>query len=294
MAIGGADKFIFGLDDSDSDNLKLSRGSAIGTNDVFEVDSTTGSMGFGTSSDTGNYDYIFQGFGATEVAEFRDSGGTRALTISEDGTVRVWTTGLNGFTVGGSEYAGTAISFANAVEAATITAKNSYSGGASIVADLDINVSKATNNTALRLSSSNAGAGEAYAMEIVDGILTSADSIVSTSSSAGIGYATGAGGTVTQTTSRTTTVVLNTITGQITTDNTSLAAGSSATFQVTNSSVTSTDIVVAAIQTGTTTFQTHVSVTTVANGAFKITVDNNHPSTAETGALVINFIILTE
>jgi hypothetical protein len=169
MAIGGADKFIFGLDDSDSDNLKLSRGSAIGTNDVFEVDSTTGSIGFGTSSDTGNYDYIFQGFGATEVAEFRDSGGTRSMTISEDGTVRVWAAGLNTFTVGGSEFSDSFMSFNTNTEIATMTAKNGYAGGASIVFDMDIAISKATDNTALRLSASNAGAGDAYAMDIVDG-----------------------------------------------------------------------------------------------------------------------------
>jgi hypothetical protein len=50
----------------------------------------------------------------------------------------------------------------------------------------------------------------------------------------GIGYATGAGGAVTQATDRTTGVTLSKLTGQITTNNASLAAGAEAEFTVTN------------------------------------------------------------
>src|SRR5262249_33804889 len=64
---------------------------------------------------------------------------------------------------------------------------------------------------------------------------------------AGIGYQTGAGagGTVTQATSKSTGVTLNKITGAITMNAAALAAATSVTFTVTDSSVAATDAVVA-------------------------------------------------
>jgi len=63
-------------------------------------------------------------------------------------------------------------------------------------------------------------------------------------SPAGLGYGTGSGGTVTQATSKSTTVTLNKPTGQITMNNAALAAGASVTFICNNSLVTSNDVVV--------------------------------------------------
>src|SRR3990167_2095148 len=70
------------------------------------------------------------------------------------------------------------------------------------------------------------------------------------STGAGIGYATGAGGDVTQITSRTTGVTLSKLTGTITTDTSSLAAEASADFIVTNTTVAIGDVVVVSIQSG--------------------------------------------
>jgi hypothetical protein len=106
------------------------------------------------------------------------------------------------------------------------------------------------------------------------------------------GYTTGAGGTVTQATSRTTGVTLNKLSGQITTNTTSLAAASTAKFTVTNSTVTALDTVVVSIASGSTTDQTDVKVQRVAAGAFDIVVANRHASTAETGAIVINYNVI--
>lgn len=122
--------------------------------------------------------------------------------------------------------------------------------------------------------------------------VTASSSVLSTSATAGVGYGTGAGGTVTQGTSRSTGVTLSKTTGQITTDTTSLAAGASATFTVTNTTVAATDVVVTSIQSAATTDQTNVRVTAVAAGSFDVTVENNHASTAETGAIVINFAVI--
>lgn len=57
----------------------------------------------------------------------------------------------------------------------------------------------------------------------------------------GLGYGTGAGGTVTQATSKTTTVTLNKPTGRITLNNSALGASSVASFQFNNSIFADTD-----------------------------------------------------
>jgi len=110
----------------------------------------------------------------------------------------------------------------------------------------------------------------------------------------GIGYRTGAGGAVTQATSRTTGVTLNTITGQITTNNASLAAEASASFVVTNSAVAATDTVVCSIASGVNGGNTDVFIAAVSAGSFAIRVANNNAAagTAETGAIVINFAVV--
>ena len=118
--------------------------------------------------------------------------------------------------------------------------------------------------------------------------------ITSSSASAGIGYATGAGGAVTQITSRTTGVTLSKTTGTITTDTSSLAAEAAAEFTVTNTAVAIGDVVVVSIQSGTNGGNTSVIVSTVAAGSFKLKVcnDNAAGGTAETGAIIINFAVI--
>lgn len=119
----------------------------------------------------------------------------------------------------------------------------------------------------------------------------------STSPTAGIGYATGAGGAVTQATNRSTGVTINKLTGQITTNTTSLAAQSSAEFTVTNSTVALGDVVIASQQSGSsnvagTAGVTDVVVVTVAAGSFIISIQNDSSTTAETGAIIINFAVI--
>lgn len=74
--------------------------------------------------------------------------------------------------------------------------------------------------------------------------LTAAGLIKSSSATAGIGYATGAGGTVTQATSKSTGVTLNTATGQITLNNAALASDTTVSFTLTNSAIATTDILI--------------------------------------------------
>ena len=110
----------------------------------------------------------------------------------------------------------------------------------------------------------------------------------------GTTFSSGAGSTVTQATSRTTGVTINTITGQITTNTASLAAEAAAKFTVTDSKCGLHDVIPLSIQSGSNGGNTEAFVTTVAAGSFQICVSNNNAAagTAETGAIILNFIIL--
>lgn len=109
-----------------------------------------------------------------------------------------------------------------------------------------------------------------------------------------LGYGTGGGGTVTQATNRTTGVTLSKLTGQITTNNASLAAEAAAEFTVTNTLVAIGDVVVCCQQSGSNGGDTDVYVSGTAAGSFKIKVANNNAAagTAETGAIIINFAVI--
>ena len=61
---------------------------------------------------------------------------------------------------------------------------------------------------------------------------------------AGVGYATGAGGAVTQATSKSTGVTLNKTTGQITMNGAALAASTIVSFTLTNSTIAATDMLI--------------------------------------------------
>lgn len=102
------------------------------------------------------------------------------------------------------------------------------------------------------------------------------------------------GGAVTQATSRATGVTINTISGVITTNTASLAAETAAVFTVTNNNVFADDIVMVAVAGGSNGGNTTVQVTTIAAGSFQITVANQNAAagTAETGAILINFLIM--
>jgi hypothetical protein len=116
--------------------------------------------------------------------------------------------------------------------------------------------------------------------------LTATGAIVSTGT-AGVGYATGAGGTVTQATSRTTGVTLNKRCGAITMFS---AAGSAtaASFTVTNSTVGANDVIILNQASGTNLYA--LAVTAVAAGSFNITFLTT--GGVATDAPVINFAVI--
>jgi hypothetical protein len=119
------------------------------------------------------------------------------------------------------------------------------------------------------------------------GLAIFTDQIVSTGPTAGIGYRTGAGGTVTQATSRTTGVTLNKVSGAITLVS---AAGSAAfqSFTVTNSAVAATDTITVNQKSGADLYLIHV--TAVAAGSFRITFATTGGTTTESPVFNFNII----
>ena len=82
------------------------------------------------------------------------------------------------------------------------------------------------------------------------------------------------GGTVSQLTSKSTTVILNTHSGQITMDDAALADDAIVSFTVTNSNVAATDVVIVNHSSGGTIGSYVVQAHTPAAGSFKIGVIN--------------------
>jgi len=114
--------------------------------------------------------------------------------------------------------------------------------------------------------------------------------ITSSGATSGIGYATGAGGTQTQATSKATGVTLNTITGQITMNGAALAADTTVAFTLTDSAIAATDHVMV----------NHKSVGTLgaysfavapAGGSAVISVHNLTPGSLSE-AIVIQFTVI--
>jgi hypothetical protein len=122
---------------------------------------------------------------------------------------------------------------------------------------------------------------------IIAYLTTLATGIRSTAATGGVGYATGAGGAVTQATDRTTGVTLNKVCGAITLVS---AAGSTtpASFTVTNSTVAATDTVVVCQKSGTDKYD--VSVSAVGAGSFEITFNTKSGTTTEQP--VFNFAVI--
>lgn len=165
---------------------------------------------------------------------------------------------------------------------------NQASGNAS---NTDLGVNRQTNvvgSGTQRLFDLQVAAATRFNVD-TSGNATATGFIKSVSSSGGIGYGTGSGGTVTQLTSRSTGVTINTVGGVVTGNNTSLATTTGISFTVTDSSVVATDVPMLAI-TGAPVL-TDFRVTSVAAGSFQITEYNRSTVSADTSVPTITFAL---
>lgn len=108
---------------------------------------------------------------------------------------------------------------------------------------------------------------------------------------AGVGYGAGAGGTVTQATSKSTGVTLNRMTGAITMNNASLNDATTVGFVVTNSCVAAADAIVLNIKSGATANGYIATVGSVSAGSFRVEL-RNVSGGALGEALVLAFAVI--
>ncbi len=106
-----------------------------------------------------------------------------------------------------------------------------------------------------------------------------------------IGYSAKSQGTVTQLTSKTTGVTLNTPAGQITLNNSSLPSYDTAVFRVTNSSISPKDVVIVNTSSGGTVDAYWAYVASIGAGYFDLGVYNNTAG-ALAESLTLNFATL--
>lgn len=131
----------------------------------------------------------------------------------------------------------------------------------------------------------------AYALRVNSGNSLFTGAVLSNSATAGVGYSAGAGGTVTQLTSKSTTVVLNTVTGEITMNSASLAAGTAVSFVLTNSAIAPGDyVMVQHVAAGSAGIYTVSAAANGGGGSATITVRNNAGG-AEAAAIVLKYVV---
>ena len=126
---------------------------------------------------------------------------------------------------------------------------------------------------------------------VVGGAIASNSTILANGNSSKIGYNTGAGGTITQGAgAKTNAVTLNRPTGIIVTDNAALAAAGTVIFNLSNSVIEATDIVVVSHITGGTLGSYNLAVAPAASNANIVIRNITAASLSE--ALTLRFIVI--
>lgn len=113
-----------------------------------------------------------------------------------------------------------------------------------------------------------------------------------TSSGGGVGYKTGAGGTVTQLTSRTTGVTLNKLSGTITLFTATLAADTDVSFVLSNTFIAAGDVLVIDVTSGAAIKGGYVVNAACVGTAATITVHNVTPTITASEAPVLTFVLI--
>ena len=124
--------------------------------------------------------------------------------------------------------------------------------------------------SALNLSKFNTLAGLS-AIDILSGANVTSNNILATTT---LGYKSGTGGTVTQSSSKTTGVTLNKINGEIVMNGAELVDDATAAFTLTNSTIAATDVVIVNVASVGTAGAYQVTVGAVAAGSCSISVLN--------------------
>lgn len=107
----------------------------------------------------------------------------------------------------------------------------------------------------------------------------------------GLGYGAGAGGAVTQLTSKSTAVTIDALCGDITTSNAQMLPNTQVTFTVNNALSEASDLVIMQHESGGTLGHYLVLPNTITNGSFQVSIDAIGVG-AKSEALVLRFVII--
>jgi hypothetical protein len=118
----------------------------------------------------------------------------------------------------------------------------------------------------------------------VTGALTS-------SGTGGIGYVTGAGGSVVQATDKSTAVTLDKITGNVITSNAALAAATIVSFTINNSTIAAADLIMCTHNSGGTIGAYTINGRATGAGTAQITIRNNTAGSLSE-SLGIKFVVI--
>lgn len=158
--------------------------------------------------------------------------------------------------------------------------------------DFDLRINRASGvNGVAQLQQAGTGPMQLIANGAEGWRVNSNQSAVAVSPTGGMGYGTGAGGSVTQATNKTTGVTLNNVCGQITMAAGSIAAAGEATFVLTNSAIITTDVVVVCHDSVGTIGAYDCFASGIGAGSCSITV-TNHSAGALDQQIVLNFAII--
>lgn len=162
---------------------------------------------------------------------------------------------------------------------ANVITANYISTGSNVIGNISITDT---------LSSNTVSANTVSANTVSSNTISASGNITTTT---GIGYEAGAGGTVTQLISRTTSVTLNKPTGVITLFTASLASNTQQQFVLDNSYITATDMVVVQHISGG-TMGLYSITATAGTGNATIVIRNNSSLTSGSQTPVLKFMIL--
>lgn len=233
------------------------------------------------------------GTGASTAGDARTNLGLGTIATQNADSVAITGGSISGVTFTGS-FSGltlvesTTLATSNAAAGLSLTNNDLLADGTDTNIDIDL-VPKGTGEVNIPKVDIDGGAIDGTPIGASSASTIKGTTVQATTS---IGYPTGAGGTVTQATSKSTGVTLDKICGRITMNNATLNRVTSVTFTLTNSFIAATDVIIVNIASGATAGAYTITVEVVAAGSCNISLHNLLTGTDLSEAVALNFAVI--